>query len=134
MMDNKDKKIIEKLEKNARTPFLQIAKEMDVSEGTIRKRVANLLKNKIIRKFTIETSYESKAIIEVVTGSQIPTEKIVSQIKKLGIEKVFEVAGRFTLLCMLKADNLNEINDIVESIRQINGVIQTETLPVLKED
>ena len=133
-MDNKDKKIIEKLEKNARTPFLQIAKEMDVSEGTIRKRVANLLKNKIIRKFTIETSYESKAIIEVVTGSQIPTEKIVSQIKKLGIEKVFEVAGRFTLLCMLKADNLNEINDIVESIRQINGVIQTETLPVLKED
>lgn len=133
-MDDKDKAIIEKLEKNARTPFLQIAKEMDVSEGTIRKRVVNLVKNKTIKKFTIETSYETRAIVEVITGSQIPTQKVVNEIKKLGIEKIFEVAGRFTLLCIIKANNLNQVNDIVESIRQINGVIQTETLPVLRED
>lgn len=133
-MDDRDKIIIEKLEKNARMPFLQIAKDMNVSEGTIRKRVSNLLKNKIIKKFTIETSYETRAIVEIVTGSQIPTEKIASEIKKTGVEKIFEVAGRFTLLCIIKANNLNQVNDIVESIRQINGVIQTETLPVLKED
>jgi Lrp/AsnC family transcriptional regulator of lysine biosynthesis len=133
-MDDKDKKIIERLTDNARTPFLQIAKDMNVSEGTIRKRVATLLKNKYIKKFTIETSYQSRAIIEVTTGSQIPTEKIVHDIQKIGVEKVFEVAGRFTLLCMVKADSLSLVNDIVESIRQVNGVIQTETLPVLKEN
>ena len=133
-MDDKDKKIVEKLSENARTPFLQIAKDMHVSEGTIRKRVANMVKNKLIRKFTIETSYQSRAIIEVITGSQIPTEKIVHDIQKIGVEKVFEVAGRFTLLCMVKADSLSQVNDIVESIRQVPGVIQTETLPVLKEN
>ena len=133
-MDDKDKKIVEKLSENARTPFLQIAKDMHVSEGTIRKRVANMVKKKFIRKFTIETSYQSRAIIEVITGSQIPTEKIVHDIQKIGVEKVFEVAGRFTLLCMVKADSLSQVNDIVESIRQVPGVIQTETLPVLKEN
>ena len=133
-MDDKDKKIIEKLEHNARMPFLQIAKELQVSEGTIRKRVVNLVKNKLIKKFTIETSYQSRAVIEVITGLQIPTEKIVYEIKKVGVERIFEVAGRFTLLCLIKADNLTQVNEIVESIRQVHGVIQTETLPILKED
>jgi len=133
-MDEKDSVIIEKLEDNARTPFLQIAKQMKVSEGTIRKRVANLVKKGIIKKFTIETSSQTNAFVEVTTTSQPPTREIVEEIKKIGVEKIFVVAGRFTILCFIKADNLNEVRDIVEAIRDIKGVIQTETLPVLKED
>lgn len=64
----------------------------------------------------------------------MPTKKIVSQIKKLNVDKIYEVAGRYTLLCMTNAESLAEVNDVVESIRSIYGVIQTETFPILKED
>jgi DNA-binding Lrp family transcriptional regulator len=133
-MDAKDKLILEKLEKNARTPFLQIARDLNVSEGTVRKRVNKLLQQGIIRKFSVEVKHETKAFIEITTSSQTPTREIVKQIQKIGVEKIFVVAGRITILCVISAESLEEVRDIVENIRDIPGVTQTETLPVLKED
>ena len=53
MIDEKDVKIIEILQKNSRTPFLTISKKLNVSESTIRKRVKKLENNEIIKKYTI---------------------------------------------------------------------------------
>ena len=50
-MDEKDKKIIEILEENARTPFTQIAKEVGLSEGAVRKRVEALERKGVIKKY-----------------------------------------------------------------------------------
>jgi Lrp/AsnC family transcriptional regulator, involved in the regulation of lysine biosynthesis len=133
-MDEKDLQILDKLKQNARMPFLRIALEMKVSEGTIRKRVANLIKQGIIKRFTVETSYDVRAIVEVTTKPDVPTDKIAAEIKKIGVDKIFEVAGRVSLLCRIQSKSLKGVNDIIEAIRQVNGVVQTETMPVLKED
>ena len=134
-MDDIDKKIIGTMKEDARTPFLRIAKELKVTEGTIRKRVGKLVADGTIRRFTIDLKSGATALVEVTTSSEVPTKKIVDTIMaKKGIEKIYEVAGRYTLLVMMKADSLLEINDLVESIRAVRGVIQTETRPVLKED
>jgi len=45
MIDEKDKKILKMLTKNARIPYTKIAKEIGLSEGAIRKRVETLEKN-----------------------------------------------------------------------------------------
>ena len=42
MIDEIDKKIIEMLQQNARTPFTRIAEEIGLSEGAVRKRIDNL--------------------------------------------------------------------------------------------
>ena len=132
-MDIIDKKIVERLSVDSRTPFLSIARELSVSEGTIRQRVAKLLKRKIIKKFTIERGTSTTALIEIVTSSSVPTQKISERLKKLGILKIYEVTGRFTIFVILQTDDLNKLNSILESIRSIDGVIQTETFPVLTE-
>ena len=133
-MDNIDESIIEELIVNCRKPFLQISKKLGTSEGTIRKRVAKLVKDGTIKKFTIETKHETNAVIEIVTSTQSSTEKINEELKKIkGIRKIMEVTGRFTIIAFLSAKNLSEINDIVERIRSTKGVLQTETFPVLNE-
>jgi len=132
-MDIIDKKIVEKLSADSRTPFLSIAKELSVSEGTIRQRVAKLLKRKVIKKFTIELGTSTTALIEIVTSSSVPTQKISEKLKKLGVSKIYEVTGRFTIFVILQTDDLNKLNSILELIRSIDGVIQTETFPVLSE-
>jgi DNA-binding Lrp family transcriptional regulator len=132
-MDQVDKTIIEKLSIDSRTPFLSIAKELGVSEGTIRQRVAKLTEKGIIRKFTLELGSSTNAVVEIITSSGVPTQKISEKIKKLGISRVFEVTGRFTIVAFIQADNLEKLNQVLEQIRSIDGVIQTETFPVLKE-
>ena len=51
MIDEIDKKIIEMLQKNARTPFTRIAEEIGLSEGAVRKRVEALERKGIIKKY-----------------------------------------------------------------------------------
>jgi len=133
-MDLVDRAIIQKLSIDARTPFLSIAKELGVSEGTIRQRVAKLIAKKTIRKFTIELGSATNAIVEITTSSSVPTQKISDKLIKLGVSRIFEVTGRFSIIIFVQAEDFNKLNQILENIRSIEGVIQTETFPVLKED
>jgi len=133
-MDSVDRAIIQKLSSDARTPFLSIAKELGVSEGTIRQRVGKLTEKKIIRRFTIDLGSATNAVIEITTSSSVPTQKISERILKLGASRVFEVTGRFSIIAFIQAEDFNKLNQVLESIRSIEGVIQTETFPVLKED
>ncbi len=133
-MDLVDRAIIQKLSSDSRTPFLSIAKELGVSEGTIRQRVAKLTEKRIIRRFTIDLGSATNAVIEITTSSSVPTQKISERIIKLGASRVFEVTGRFSIIAFIQAEDFNKLNQILESIRSIDGVIQTETFPVLKED
>ena len=132
-MDSLDESIIKLLKHNSRTPFLEIGKKLKVSEGTIRKRVNQLIKNNVIKQFTIKTDYP-KAIIGIETNPIIKTEKIVHKIKKLGIEEVYEVTGRFDIVCILTTTNHEELNKILEKIRTLEHIKHTETFTVLKEN
>lgn len=132
-MDGIDRKIIDALKNDSRTPFLSIARKINVSEGTIRQRVGKMTAKGIIKKFTIETGIDTKAIIMIETIPKIPTKRISESIMRAGAEKVFEVTGEETIIAQISAENLSKINEIIEKIRAIEGVKETETFPVLKE-
>jgi Lrp/AsnC family transcriptional regulator of lysine biosynthesis len=133
-MDAIDSSIIEKLKKDARTPFLQIAKDLKVSEGTIRKRVKDLINDKIIKKFSLETAEDVFAIVGLETETKTETKKIVEKIKTFGVETIYEVTGRFDIICEVPSSNMEKVNDILEKIRSTQGVIHTETFTVLKKN
>ena len=52
MIDDKDRKIVEILMKNARASFTEIADALGLSESTIRKRVRQLEESGVIRRYT----------------------------------------------------------------------------------
>ena len=132
MKQDADTQIIDMLKKNARMPFMQIAKELDVSEGTIRNRVHNMQKKGTIKRFTVETNNKASAIILVNTRAGMNTSSVAGKIKGLGASMVYEVAGKVDIACFFSTRGLDETNDLVEKIRGIDGVISTETIPVLK--
>lgn len=133
-MDELNKQILKSLRANSRTPFLEIAKRQKVSEGTVRKRVHTLVKHGRIRKFTIEENLDTSAIVQIMTSTGMSTEKISLELMKIsGVVKVFEVTGRYSVYCLIKGSSVHEINEMLEKIRQLRGVVQTETNTVLKE-
>ena len=134
-IDDLDYKILAHLKKDARIPYVTIANDLKVSEGMIRQRVKKLVEHGIVRRFTvITTSHGIKAIIEVSVEVNVHTTDIANSIKQLdGVENVFEVSGNKDIVVIVDVDNSLRLNDLIEKIRLMKNVENTETKLVLKE-
>jgi Lrp/AsnC family transcriptional regulator of lysine biosynthesis len=134
-MDQLDARILETLRDNARTPFLKIAKELGVSEGTIRVRVKKLIETGVIKKFTVVVARNAtKALMEIKAGINVNTSSIASRIKRIrGVTSVFEVSGDYDIFVLIEQESVNELNEVIDEIRGIEDVSSTRTSLILKE-
>ncbi len=135
MLDHLDEKIIEILKKDSRRPFVDIANQLKVSEGTIRSRVRKLVDEEIIQSFTIKTSSKNvKAIIEIEIDVNVNTTEVASEIAKFnGVSEVFEVTGEEDIVAITDVASSPQLNEIIEKIRKFNNVQSTRTRLILKE-
>jgi Lrp/AsnC family transcriptional regulator for asnA, asnC and gidA len=135
MIDHLDERIIEIMKKDSRRPFVEIADELKVSEGTIRSRVRKLFEEGVIQSFTIKTSSKNvKAIIEVKIDVNVNTSEIASSIAKFdGVSEVFEVTGEEDIVAIIDVTSSPQLNEIIERIRRFDNVQSTRTRLILKE-
>lgn len=135
MLDQLDERIVEILKKDARKPFVEIADELKVSEGTVRSRVRKLFEEGVIQSFTIKTSSKNvKAIIEVKIDINVNTSDVAKQIAKFdGVSEVFEVTGEEDIVAIIDVTSSPQLNDIIERIRHFENVQSTRTRLILKE-
>jgi Lrp/AsnC family transcriptional regulator, regulator for asnA, asnC and gidA len=135
MIDHLDDKIIDILKKDSRKPFVEIANELNVSEGTIRSRVKKLFEDGVIQSFTIKTSSKNvKAIIEVKIDVNVNTSDVASRISKYeGVSEVYEVTGEEDIVAIIDVTSSPQLNDIIEQIRRFDNVQSTRTRLILKE-
>lgn len=134
-MDKLDERIVAILRENAREPYVNIAKILDTSEGTIRARVKRLLAEGTIRKFTLRTAGKGvKALVEVRVRTNVNTSDISTKIAGWdGVEQVWEVSGDNDIVVLVDAPGTEALNDVVERIRGMAETAGTESRLVLKE-
>jgi len=130
-----DERIIDILKKDSRKPFVEIAEELKVSEGTIRSRVRKLLEEGVIQSFTIKTSSKNvKAIIEVKIDVNVNTAEVAANIAKFdGVSEVFEVTGEEDIVAIIDVTSSPQLNEIIERVRRFDNVLSTRTRLILKE-
>jgi len=130
-----DDKIIEILKKDSRKAFVEIANELEVSEGTIRSRVKKLFEEGVIQAFTIKTSSKNvKALVEVKIDVNVNTSEIADQIASFdGVSEVYEVTGEEDIVAIIDATSSPQLNEIIERIRRYENVESTRTRLILKE-
>lgn len=134
-MDTIDRKILDILKRNGRRPYLKIAGQLGISEGTVRKRVKALIRNGTIRSFTIITGPVKKirAIVLISSAPRAPLSRVSNSILNIeGVTDVYEVSGEYDVLSMVEGDSVDEINRTVDKIRAVEGVIKTVTSIVLR--
>jgi DNA-binding Lrp family transcriptional regulator len=134
-MDELDRKIVNILMKDSRTPFVRIAKDAGISEGTVRRRVQKLIKDGTIKKFTIVTGpiREITAFVLVTAVPQAQTPEVTNEMKEIAnVQEVYEVSGEYDIIAFVRGNTINEINKGVDQIRMIDGVAKTITVFVLK--
>ncbi len=134
--DKIDEKIIEYLKENSRESFVDIGKKLKLSESAVRRRVKNLLGSGLIKKFTIELGEENatSAIVLVSVDSATDTSKVSSKLTKLeGVKTVYEITGQYDITVIISAATIAEINNSIDALRKITGVVDTNTVIILKK-
>jgi Lrp/AsnC family transcriptional regulator of lysine biosynthesis len=134
-VDEVDMKILEILRKNARTPYTSLARDLNISEAAIRKRIEKLIRVGVVKRFTIDYELENevKAAVLVKVAPPNPTSDISRRIVKInGVEMVYEVTGDYDILVIVRGKNINMINKSIDEIRSINGVYGTNSMIVLR--
>ena len=133
--DKTDDKIIGFLRDDARESFVEIGKKLKLSESAIRRRVKNLVDSGVIEKFTVEMgeSNTTSAIVLISVDSATDTSKVSSKLTKLeAVKTVYEITGQYDISVIIRAGNIAEINICIDDLRKIQGVIDTNTVIILR--
>jgi len=130
------KKIINFLKEDSRESFVDIGKKLKLSESAVRRRVKNLVDSKTIKRFTVEIGEENatSAIVLISVDSATDTSKVSEKLAKLeGVKTVYEITGQYDITTIISATNISEINSSIDALRKIPGVIDTNTVIILRK-
>ena len=133
--DKVDERIIGYLKENSRESFVDIGKKLKLSESAVRRRVKNLIDSKTISKFTIELGEDNvtSAIVLVSVDSATDTSKVSLKLAKLnGVKTVYEITGQYDITTIMSASSIAEINNSIDALRKITGVVDTNTVIILR--
>lgn len=139
-IDATDQKILGFLVKNARMPFLEIARECGVSGAAIHQRVKRLEANGVITGSRLLVKPQALglnvcAFISVTLSEANKYSEVVKALKNIPeIVECHFVTGRYTLLVKvycLDNDHLMEI--ILNTIQKIPYIQATDTMIALEE-
>jgi DNA-binding Lrp family transcriptional regulator len=134
-MDEKDKQIIKLLKDNARAGYGDIGAKVGLSEGAVRKRIKSLTDETVIRKFTVKigAGEGSQAITLLATNPAYPTQEVSRKIMDLpNVETIYEVTGEYDIVAVITGMDVTEVNECIEKIRRVEGIMKTNTMIVLR--
>jgi Lrp/AsnC family transcriptional regulator, regulator for asnA, asnC and gidA len=134
-MDPTDVRIIKILQSDSRRAFVEIANEIGLSESAVRRRVKNLTRREIIKKFTIEINSGDKtsAITLISVNSTSDTSFVSGKLMGLvGLEVIYEITGQYDIAAVISAPSISEINKCIDEVRKTDGVSDTNTVIILR--
>lgn len=133
-IDELDKKILSILTKNARIPFLEVARECDVSGAAIHQRVQRLTKMGIISgsQFNIDPkklSFNTCAYIGIFLDNAAMFHDVSGRLTKVPeIVQCHYTTGQYSMFVKVYTkDNEHLRKVLADKIQAIPGIMRTET-------
>lgn len=131
-MNNTDSQILGLLRDNARISITDLANKTKVSRATVQKRIEYMETQGIITGYTVRIKPScEKNIIRAWMNIMVEGTKASSVVKDLRLDPAVQTLhttnGKWDLLVELKSDSLENFDKILERIRTISGIYNTET-------
>ena len=128
-IDHLDQGIIEALQANGRESFRRIATTLGVSEATVRARYARLTSEGILQVVAVTNplglGFDQALIGVKTTGAP---DKVADEIARWPeADYVVVTAGQFDLVVEVVTADRRELLDLTNRMRELEGVVTTET-------
>jgi DNA-binding Lrp family transcriptional regulator len=134
-VDEKDREIVKLLRNDARAGYRDIGAKIGLSEGAVRKRIKTLCDQGVIRNFTVRISLSegAQAITLLTANPACPTQEVSKRIQAIqNVETTYEVSGEYDIVAIISGMNMTEVNECIEKIRLVEGIVKTNTMIVLR--
>lgn len=131
-MDDTDRELISLLRADARTPVVVLAKKLRVARATVQNRMAKLEADGTIVGYTVRLRPEAEGHrIRALTSIEIEGNHGESVRRELrghpNVVALHTTNGRWDMIAELRADTLESFDRVLNGIRNIQGITNTET-------
>ncbi|MFA5745346.1 MAG: Lrp/AsnC family transcriptional regulator [archaeon] len=138
VIDKIDKYIIEQLAINGRISFANIAKEINLTDVAIKKRLDRLMQRGIIKSISAEIDYEilgfNEKIEILISIDPAKQNDILKKLKDMeDVKEVVEVTGEYNVLARVMALDKSDLKTLLDNIFKVDGITKISILTILKE-
>ncbi len=138
-IDELDEKILRLITKNARIPFLEVARECGVSGAAIHQRVQRLLNIGVITgsEFIVnpqKLGYNTCAYMGIYLEKANYHRKVVEEMAKIPeIIECHYTTGQYAIFIKVQTKNNRHLKTIIDDkLQEIEGIARTETFMSLE--
>ncbi|MEM9395368.1 MAG: Lrp/AsnC family transcriptional regulator [Pseudomonadota bacterium] len=130
-MDDLDRKLLSLLQRDGRASATILARRLNVSRGTVQNRIDRLIDEDVIQHFTLEfgSGVESQQVsaFTLVRVNVNDGRAVLRALSKVpGVLEVSTLSGAFDLVVELRAASLAEMDRILDAIRALPDVAETQ--------
>ncbi len=140
LLDKLDKKILSLITKNARIPFIEVARECNVSGAAIHQHVNRMIKMGVINnsEFILTPSklgYDTCAFIGIFLKEPNSFGHVVKELNNIPeVVECHYTTGSYAIFIKIYATNNKHLRSIIhERLQSIEGIASTETIISLEE-
>jgi len=135
-LDSIDARIITHLQEDGRRPYTTIARDLGISEASVRQRVSRLLKRKVIQ-IVAASSPLDLGLLSAQIDIRVAGDRLQQAAEELAalpeVDFVGICAGRVDLTVGVVCRDREALFDLlVNRVRPIPGVLEVEVLLMLK--
>lgn len=137
-IDDLDRKILTYLQEDARMPYLDIARKLIVSGGTIHQRMDRLKKHGYIKGSHLEVDLQKMGLdVSVFLGVHLASGQelnvVIEKMKALKeITEVHYTTGNYALLIKVTTKSIQDFHRfLVEKLQNLDEVRATESFVIL---
>ncbi|MBA4352288.1 MAG: AsnC family transcriptional regulator [Rhodobacter sp.] len=132
-MDELDRNIIGLLGADARMSLATLARRLKVARSTIQARLERLETTGVIAGYTLKLGegarqgrIRASVLLTIEPRAQA---NILTRLKSIAeVERVFTTSGRFDLLMQIACPNTQVLDQVLDQIGAMTGVVSSESL------
>ncbi len=135
-IDEVDVKILSRLRDNARLSNVEVARDLGISEATVRRRIQALEEKGIIQGYSCYLNYHLienpvKAYVHLAlepSRRESIVAKVTAHPRAIA---VYRVTGEHDVLCVMFFVDMSELHDFLDRYLQIDGIREVRTQIVM---
>jgi len=136
-LDDTDREILRALQADARKPFSEIAREIDMSSATVHDRVNRMEDAGVIRGYHADVDPKAAGFgTSAIVGLRVEQggeEDAIDQLTDIdGVQEVNLTTGEWDIVLRVVAENTDSLRELMfERIADMDGFARSQTMVVL---
>jgi Lrp/AsnC family transcriptional regulator for asnA, asnC and gidA len=125
---------------DSKKPFTEIAKKVNVSQGTVHVRMNKMEEAEIVEKNTLKINYaklgyDITAFIGIYLEKSALYDQVLTKLKEIPeITNIHYTTGNYSMFIKIHCKDTNHLKIVLhDKMQQVEGIDRTETMISLEE-